>query len=89
MYPGQNIRISHYTNYPQTNIKKELYNGILDWFKEYSDVASNIIDKYENRPGHKQYGHFTAMAKDNNDKIGKSKNVHQSKNLSKIFLDSF
>lgn len=72
MYPGQNIRISHYTNFPQTNIKKELYNGILDWFNEYADVAPDIVDKYENRPGHKQYGHFTAMSKDNNDRIGKS-----------------
>lgn len=71
MYPGQNIRISHYTNFPQTNIRKELQNGILDWFNEYADVKSDIIDKYENRPGHKQYGHFTAMAKDNNNRIGK------------------
>uniref|UniRef100_A0A336LY23 CSON007728 protein n=1 Tax=Culicoides sonorensis TaxID=179676 RepID=A0A336LY23_CULSO len=69
-YPGQNLRKSHYINYPQTNIKKELYNGITDWFNEYADVAPDIIENYENRPNHKAYGHFTVMAKDNNDRIG-------------------
>lgn len=70
IYPGQNIRRSKYLNYPQVNITRELYEGILDWFQEYKNIEADIIDKFERRPDHKQYGHFTVMSKDNNDRVG-------------------
>lgn len=70
-HPGQNLALASYTNHPQTNITIELHNAISAWFNEYPDVDPSIIEKYENRPGHKQYGHFTVMSKEINDRIGK------------------
>uniref|UniRef100_A0A336M212 CSON007727 protein n=1 Tax=Culicoides sonorensis TaxID=179676 RepID=A0A336M212_CULSO len=69
-YPGQNLRLTQYTNFLQTDIEMEFHNGIQEWFEEYKDVEPDIIENYERRLNHKQYGHFTLMSKENNERIG-------------------
>lgn len=40
-----------------------------DWFNEYSNVPSSIVDKYESGRSGRMYGHFTVMAKDVQDRM--------------------
>lgn len=69
-HPGQNLRKSSDYVHVAPDHDQILVDTTDDWFNEYSNVATSIVDKYESRSGGRMYGHFTVMARDVQDRMG-------------------
>ncbi|XP_063696995.1 antigen 5 like allergen Cul n 1-like [Culicoides brevitarsis] len=68
--PGQNLRKSSDYVHVDPDHEQILVETTDDWFNEYSNVASDIVDKYSSGRSWKLYGHFTVMSRDVQDRMG-------------------